>query len=74
MLEADVKWDGCVNWQTNPDCMFHFCGVDDLEKLREAFLVMWQFTRDNLDVADADCFADSLGQDQSPEVESAAPG
>lgn len=22
---GDVKWDGCSNWSTDPDCMMHFC-------------------------------------------------
>lgn len=31
------KWDGCVNWNTNPDCMYHFCGADDAERLTAMF-------------------------------------
>ena len=36
-IAGTVKWDGCCNWQTNPDCMAHFCQLSDLDELREFF-------------------------------------
>jgi hypothetical protein len=24
-IHGDLKWDGCINWETNPNCMAHGC-------------------------------------------------
>lgn len=56
VIQANVKWDGCINWETSPDCMYHFCGPEDSLRLHRAFVRAWEFTRDNLDVADPICF------------------
>lgn len=37
-ITGSIKWDGCMNWQTNPDCMAHFCEKDDISSLSAAFL------------------------------------
>lgn len=31
-----VKWDGCVNYETNPDCMGHLCRYEDWERIFRA--------------------------------------
>lgn len=56
-IEAGVKWDGCINWETNPDCLYHFCDPGSVASLARAFDRAWAFTRDNLATADADSFA-----------------
>ena len=48
-IEAGVKWDGCINWSTNPHCAYHFCGYEDAERLSRTFAYAWQFTSENLD-------------------------
>lgn len=46
--EADVivsgflKWDHCMNWQTNPECMAHFCTLADAERLTRAFAALYE--------------------------------
>lgn len=37
LITGFLKWDGCCNWQTNPDCMYHFCGSNDAVKLAKLF-------------------------------------
>lgn len=32
-----LKSDGCLNWETSPFCMAHFCELDEIRILREAF-------------------------------------
>lgn len=56
-VRAGVKWDGCINWETNPNYLYHFCEPACVARLARAFDRAWEFTRDNLDVADAFCFA-----------------
>lgn len=29
-LGGHVKWDGCSNWTTNEDCMYHACSRQDI--------------------------------------------
>ena len=44
------------NWRTG-ECLYHFCSPESMRALSAAFDRMWAYTRDNLDVASADCFA-----------------
>lgn len=30
-----VKWDGCINFNTNPSCATHFCGLEDLRQFAD---------------------------------------
>ena len=36
-----LKWDGCINWETSPDCMYHFCEPGDLDRLQRALRRVW---------------------------------
>ena len=40
-FSGHVKWDGCMNWQTNNNCMAHFCAEDNLNSMIEAFRAAW---------------------------------
>ena len=43
-----VKWDGCSNWQTNPDCMAHFCGPNQGEDLATIWQEIYRLAANNL--------------------------
>lgn len=32
-----LKWDGCINWQTDPECMAHGCGPSSADVIGSAF-------------------------------------
>ncbi len=36
-IRGSVKWDGCINWETNGNCMAHFCEVSNMDDLNESF-------------------------------------
>lgn len=57
ILDMDVKWDGCINWQTTPEVCFHFCGPENAAQLAMTFDLAWELTASNLPTADADSFA-----------------
>ena len=40
-IDGALKWDGCINWQTNPDCMMHGCGSHHVEELKEIFSAVY---------------------------------
>lgn len=40
-----VKWDGCINWQTDPGCMAHFCGPHAVDDFAAAFRTVWDTAR-----------------------------
>lgn len=40
-IYGSVKWDGCMNWATSEDCMFHFCSPADAERLAGMFADVW---------------------------------
>ena len=39
-----VKWDGCSNWSTNPDCMFHGCSREDISVIGDILSKCWDLT------------------------------
>lgn len=55
-LRGSVKWDGCMNWETSPDVMYHFCGIDSIKLLATTFLLIREITKQNLPTADAELF------------------
>lgn len=36
VFRGAVKWDGCANVETDPDCMLHICGPEGWEPFCEA--------------------------------------
>ena len=40
-ITGSVKWDGCMNWETNPQVLYHFCSPDDAETLAASFKDVW---------------------------------
>lgn len=45
-----LKWDGCINWQTNSDCMAHGCGPGMIEALRDVFAVVYRIGKRHFDL------------------------
>lgn len=37
VIRGSLKWDGCINWETDPDCMMHNCGMDSIRELTACF-------------------------------------
>lgn len=52
-IEADVKWDGCINWNTSEELCYHFCDRGDVQKLIRAFDRAWEITSKALPTWDA---------------------
>jgi hypothetical protein len=40
-ITGTIKWDGCMNWDTGDNCMYHFCDTDDIDVLRDSFEAAW---------------------------------
>lgn len=36
-VTGSVKWDGCINWQTDPGCMAHGCGPSHADTVAAMF-------------------------------------
>lgn len=40
-IDGALKWDGCINWQTNPDLMVHGCGPSHVNALQAIFATVY---------------------------------
>lgn len=38
VFNGTVKWDGCINYQTNPEAMAHGCDIGDLLHQSQALM------------------------------------
>jgi len=45
-ITGHVKWDGCMDWQTNPNCMAHLCEPEAVPDLAWAFREAWRLCGD----------------------------
>jgi hypothetical protein len=36
-FKGHLKWDGCLNWMTNPNVYAHLCEVEDINRLSAIF-------------------------------------
>lgn len=41
-ITGHLKWDGCMNWQTDDHCMAHFCEPSNARALTAAFMAVWE--------------------------------
>lgn len=41
VVRGSSKWDGCMNWETDPECMYHFCSDYDADILAALFKEVW---------------------------------
>ena len=44
-IEGHIKWDGCMNWQTDPKCMYHFCSDGDVDMLAMLLKKVWELAK-----------------------------
>jgi hypothetical protein len=49
-IEGHIKWDGCINWQTNPECMVHGCGPNEARGVGEIFEAAFAFAKRHFDL------------------------
>src|SRR6476469_10000179 len=40
-ISGFLKWDHCMNWNTNDNCMYHFCSMEDAHRLTKAFALVY---------------------------------
>ena len=36
-FRGSLKWDGCINWETNKDCMAHACSLEQVSSVSDVF-------------------------------------
>jgi hypothetical protein len=49
IIRGHVKWTGCSNWETNPDCMLHGCGKEGLTRIGDILGICWDLTKEYCD-------------------------
>ena len=50
LIRGRIKWDGCVDWETNPDCMMHGCGPSHGEWVAKMFEVIYAYAKRHFDL------------------------
>jgi hypothetical protein len=40
-IDGYLKWDGCINWQTNPHVMYHGCSPEMIDQLKDIFSIVY---------------------------------
>ena len=61
-IRGSLKWDGCINWETNPDCMMHGCGPGHAAEIGAMFNAVYHVGKRHFDL---------LGDDVPPLPEGA---
>lgn len=49
-IDGSLKWDGCINWQTNPEIMMHGCGPGHAAEIVAIFQVIYAYGKRHLDL------------------------
>ena len=49
-IDGHVKWDGCINWQTNPECMAHGCSPSYAEEMAHIFQAIYHVAKRYVDM------------------------
>lgn len=49
-IDGGLKWDGCINWQTNPECMMHGCGPGHARKIADIFATVYHIGKRHFDL------------------------
>lgn len=55
-ITGNVKWDGCINWQTNPSCMAHYCNREQMDDFNSAFKWIYDEAGERIINADQSAF------------------
>ena len=51
-LDGNLKWDGCINWKTNPACMMHGCGPLHAKIIAAIFDTIYHVGKRHMDLLD----------------------
>jgi hypothetical protein len=49
-IRGSIKWDGCINWESNPECMVHGCGPSHITQLTTQFSAIYAFAKRHFDL------------------------
>lgn len=49
-LSGYLKWDGCINWQTNPECMVHGCSPRHVDWINAVFGAVYAYGKRHFDL------------------------
>jgi hypothetical protein len=60
LFSGHIRFDGCINWETSPDVMLHFCDPDDADEFREVFRRLWELPGQLLGDTAASCCSGKL--------------
>lgn len=47
-----LKWDGCINWETNPECMVHGCSPGHADEITAIFRAVYTIGKRYFDLLD----------------------
>ena len=50
VINGTLKWDGCINWQTNPVCMVHGCSPSHMDDLTAIFQTVYRIGKRHMDL------------------------
>jgi hypothetical protein len=48
VITGRLKWDGCMDWETNPICMYHFCSPKDVFDLAKMFDYLYSIGKEHI--------------------------
>lgn len=51
-IDGGLKWDGCINWQTNPSCMMHGCGPGHIGQVTAIFQTVYHIGKRHMSLLD----------------------
>lgn len=49
-IDGSLKWDGCIDWQTNPECMVHGCSPRHAEEIAAVFSTVYHIGKRYMDL------------------------
>lgn len=49
-IDGGLKWDGCINWQTNPECMMHGCSPRHAKQIADLFDTVYHIGKRHFDL------------------------
>lgn len=49
-FDGALKWDGCINWQTNPEIMMHGCGPQHVDQITAVFQTVYHVGKRHFDL------------------------
>lgn len=53
-IRGELKWDGCINWETDPKRMMHGCGPGHVEEIAAILSTVYHVGKRHMDLLDED--------------------